>query len=185
MVALEQLRYSAIPINVVTGFESSQIILTLSNFNKIIILIDEAKRVFLTKVGFCLSYFFVRCQSWTESKISFKFLFHEKLSQGKANSPVCVVLEITKLSSCLFKSELRHKLNNQMGSGGGSVVRAVTSNSRGQRFEDGHRQKFILNIYCQLYWKDENKEKEAGNGPFKNTITKLISFSVIRCWNKK
>ena len=58
MVALEQLRYSAIPINVVTGFESSQIILTLSNFNIIIILIDEAKRVFLTKVGFCLSYFF-------------------------------------------------------------------------------------------------------------------------------
>ena len=22
-------------------------------------------------------------------------------------------------------------------------------------------QKFILNIYCQLYWKDENKEKSA------------------------
>ena len=21
-------------------------------------------------------------------------------------------------------------------------------------------------VYCQLYWKDENKEKEAGNGPF-------------------
>ena len=20
-------------------------------------------------------------------------------------------------------------------------------------------------VYCQLYWKDENKEKEAGNGP--------------------
>ena len=30
----------------------------------------------------------------------------------------------------------------------------------------GHRQKFILNIYCQLYWKDENKEKEARNCPF-------------------
>ena len=27
--------------------------------------------------------------------------------------------------------------------------------------------KIVLNIvYCQLYWKDENKEKEAGNGPF-------------------
>ena len=24
-------------------------------------------------------------------------------------------------------------------------------------------QKLILNIYYQLYWKDENKEKEAGN----------------------
>ena len=21
-------------------------------------------------------------------------------------------------------------------------------------------------VYCQLYWKDENKEKEAGNDPF-------------------
>ena len=23
-----------------------------------------------------------------------------------------------------------------------------------------------MNIYCQLYWKYKNKEKEAGNGPF-------------------
>ena len=53
-----------------------------------------------------------------------------------------------------------------MGSGGGSIGRAVASNSRGPRFESSHRQKFILNIYCKLYWKDENKEKEAGNGPF-------------------
>ena len=26
--------------------------------------------------------------------------------------------------------------------------------------------KKLLNIYCQLYWKDKNKENEAGNGPF-------------------
>ena len=52
-----------------------------------------------------------------------------------------------------------------MGSGCGSVGRAVASNSRGPRFESSHREKFILNIYCQLYLKDENKEKEAGNGP--------------------
>ena len=38
-----------------------------------------------------------------------------------------------------------------MGSGGGSVGRVVASNSRGPRFESSHRQKFILNIYCQLY----------------------------------
>ena len=29
--------------------------------------------------------------------------------------------------------------------------------------------KFILNIYSQLYWKDENKEKEAVIGPFLNS----------------
>ena len=57
-----------------------------------------------------------------------------------------------------------------VGSGCGSVGRAVTSDNRGRRFESSHRQKFIyiLNI-CLLstvYWKDENKEKEAGNGPF-------------------
>ena len=33
--------------------------------------------------------------------------------------------------------------------------------------------KIILNIYCQLYWKDENKEKEAGNGIFKKITEKL------------
>ena len=32
-------------------------------------------------------------------------------------------------------------------------------------FESSHQQKFMLNIYCQLYWKDENKEKDAENGP--------------------
>ena len=58
--------------------------------------------------------------------------------------------------------------SNNMGSGCGSVGRAGTSDSTGPRFESYHQQKIILNIYCQLYWKDENKEKEAGNGPFKN-----------------
>ena len=45
--------------------------------------------------------------------------------------------------------------------------RAVASNCRDPHFESSHRQKFILNIvYCQLYWKDENKEKEAENDRF-------------------
>ena len=56
-----------------------------------------------------------------------------------------------------------HNLSNMslMESGCGSVGRAVAFNARGPRFESSHRQKFILNTYCQLYWKDENKEKEA------------------------
>ena len=44
---------------------------------------------------------------------------------------------------------------------------AVTSNSRGPRFESSHQQKFILNVCSQLHGKDENKEKEAWIGPFK------------------
>ena len=62
-----------------------------------------------------------------------------------------------------------HKIHIHMGSGCDSVGRAVASDSRGPRFESSHQQEFILNIYCQLYWKDENK-KEAENGPFKKRI---------------
>ena len=48
--------------------------------------------------------------------------------------------------------------------------RAVASDTRGLQFESSHRQKFIniehlYSVNCVL--KDENKEKEAGNGPFK------------------
>ena len=54
-----------------------------------------------------------------------------------------------------------------MGSGCGTVGRAVASNIRGPRFESSHRQ-LLLNIdllltVCRKY---KNKEKEAGNGPF-------------------
>ena len=66
------------------------------------------------------------------------------------------------------------KTQDILGSGCGSVGRAVASNSRGPQFESSHWQKFILNIYCQLYWKDENKEKEDGIGTFK----KIRSFGV-------
>ena len=31
-------------------------------------------------------------------------------------------------------------------------------------------------VCCQLYWKDENKEKEAANGPF---LTKTFGYSLI------
>ena len=53
-----------------------------------------------------------------------------------------------------------------MGSGCDSVGRAVASNSRGPRFESSQWQHFILNIYCQLYWKDENKEKRPWMATF-------------------
>ena len=37
------------------------------------------------------------------------------------------------------------------GSDCGSVGSAVASNSRSPQFKSSHLQKFILNIYCQLY----------------------------------
>ena len=48
-----------------------------------------------------------------------------------------------------------------MGSGGGSVGRAVASDTRDPWFESQHWQNFIY----QLYIEKENKEKEAGIGP--------------------
>ena len=58
-----------------------------------------------------------------------------------------------------------------MGSGCGLVGRAVASYTRGPRFESSHRQKnvYILNncLLSTVYRKDENNEKEAGNGTFK------------------
>ena len=47
----------------------------------------------------------------------------------------------------------------------GSVGRAVASDSRGPQFDSSHRGKFILNIYCQLYWKAKELEKEVGLDP--------------------
>ena len=57
------------------------------------------------------------------------------------------------------------------GSGCGAVGRVVASDTRGPGFESSHRQ-LLLNIYLLLTVcrKDENKEKEAGNGPFKKNI---------------
>ena len=54
-----------------------------------------------------------------------------------------------------------------LGSGCGAVGRAVASNTRGPGFESSHWQ-LLLNIYLLLTVcrKDENKEKEAENGPF-------------------
>ena len=52
-----------------------------------------------------------------------------------------------------------------LGSGCGSVGRAVASHTRDPRFEPYHWRNFVYQFIYQLYnRKDENKEKEAGNG---------------------
>ena len=78
-----------------------------------------------------------------------------------------------------------------MGSGGGSVGRAVTSDTRDPWFESQHWQNFIYQLYIEKR-KDENKEKEAGNGPsLKRTnchkrieaLMNILMFSVsVKCW---
>ena len=57
-----------------------------------------------------------------------------------------------------------------LGSGCGSVGRAVASDTRGPLIESSHRQKICLYstfVYCQLcIAKTKIKGKEAGDGPF-------------------
>ena len=84
-------------------------------------------------------------------QVSLKFLLTE--------SHACLLAKIYHSLSCL-------KYKQPLDSGCSSVGRAVAYNSKGPQFECSHWQTFILYIYCQLYWKDENKEKGTGNGPF-------------------
>ena len=61
------------------------------------------------------------------------------------------------------------------GSGCGSLGRVVASDTRVPQFKSRHRQKFILNIvYCQLYWKDENKEKRGLELLIKNILNEIF-----------
>ena len=66
-------------------------------------------------------------------------------------------MNFTKNNGLSYKNKfsqpwyINMSITTSLGSGCGSVGRAVASNSRGLRFESSYRQKFILNIYCQLY----------------------------------
>ena len=54
------------------------------------------------------------------------------------------------------------------GSGCDSIGKAVASDTRDPRFKSSHQQiLFTINCIWWMDWKDENKEKEAGSGPFK------------------
>ena len=66
-----------------------------------------------------------------------------------------------------------------MGSGCGSVGRAVASDTRGPRFESDHWQNYILPLYRQLYWKDKNKEKRPLMAHFYKIVSKKYTFELI------
>ena len=81
-----------------------------------------------------------------------------------------------------------------IGSGDGSVGRSVLSASRGLQFESSHWQKFILNIYCQLYWKERmnitDEEAHHNNAVVnisafestKSTFDKVASTQLTKNW---
>ena len=61
---------------------------------------------------------------------------------------------------------------DKVGSGCGSVGRAVASDARGPQFESSHRQNIIHVLTINCIENTKIKEKEAGNGPFKKEWTK-------------
>ena len=67
---------------------------------------------------------------------------------------------------CLTKNY--STFSQSLGSGCGTVDSAVASDIRGPGFESSHRQ-LLLNMFTVCI-KDENKRKEAGNGPFKKNL---------------
>ena len=83
-------------------------------------------------------------------------------------------LYVKSNSICLYHLNTCSMIYGFKGSGCGWVGIAVGSDTRGPWFESSLRQKFIyiLNIclLSNVYWKDENKEKEAGNGLFLKKI---------------
>ena len=55
----------------------------------------------------------------------------------------------------------------------GIAGRAVACNTGGSRFESSHRQNLYWTfVSCQLYWKDENKEKRGREWPIFNNCLK-------------
>ena len=84
-----------------------------------------------------------------------------KFCQSGEISPYLVALTVTACKCTWFTTvtkptlfrELTSQTNYIRGSGCGSVGRAVASNSRGQRVESSHWQKFMFNIFLSTVLK--------------------------------
>ena len=78
--------------------------------------------------------------------------------------------------------DLDRILNNNCSKGSdcGSVGRAVASNTIGPWFESSHRQTlFWTFVYCQLCWKDENKEKRPRMAQLNKLRPKTVGDSFV------
>ena len=97
--------------------------------------------------------------------------------------PSCVFYSLFSKTSDTRDSKPRLTFKCR-GSGCGSVGRAVASDTRGPRFEYSHQQ-LLFNQYFlwTLCRKDENKEKEDGNGPFKKLNVTCVTHANFVVWN--
>ena len=79
---------------------------------------------------------------------------------------------------------IRLKIDDAMGSGCGSVGRAVAFDTRGPRFNSSHRQNFIEHLFIiNCIEKMKINKKEAGNGPLfkKKKIDDAHSSCLLLC----
>ena len=58
------------------------------------------------------------------------------------------------------------------------LVERVASNTRCTRFVSSHRKIYIKIFFCQLFWIDENKEKEDLNGLFLKKEMVVVKWAV-------
>ena len=70
-----------------------------------------------------------------------------------------------------------YKHVNVQGSECGSVGGPIASDTREPGCELNHHK--ILYTVFKLYWKDEYKEEEAGNGPFKKLVNVQFCLCII------
>ena len=82
----------------------------------------------------------------------------------------------------LLEKKISMKKCKHLGSGCGSVGRAVAYDTRGPRFESSHRLIFKQHLYtlnCNCIEKTKIKEKEAGNGPFLKNVNIFTPIIVL------
>ena len=93
---------------------------------------------------------------------------------------------IRKACACQHTNSY-HQLQPQnktsiLGSGCGSVGRAVVSDTRGLEFEYRHHQNFKMNIFTVNCWKDDNKRKRGREWPFKNSFQLIYGIWIKAFW---
>ena len=97
-----------------------------------------------------------------------------KICQGRLKSTPNTKFTLKELPKTL--KILPKWRNVALGSGCGSVVRAVTSNSRGPRFKSSHWQKFIEHLLSTVLKRRKYKKKRPGIAHFQNDNV-TVAFS--------
>ena len=100
---------------------------------------------------------------------------------------VSSVLEISSSNPIPFSGPIFYistelkQWKDTLGRGRGSVGRVVTSDTRRPWFESSHQKILYWTFYCQLNWKDENKEKRGREWPKQKGVDAQFKLEI---WNQ-